>query len=72
MLAIGGGALVRRWLPSRGWGLQSAAMSVTEGAECSSDVPRVIAPWMLLSSELYSAYQAGQSLALRMGVLGMP
>ena len=30
----------------------SAAMSVTEGAECSSDVPRVIAPGLLLSSEL--------------------
>ena len=47
-------------------------MSVTEGTECSSDVPRVIAPWMLLSSELCSAYKAGQSLALRLGVPGMP
>ena len=49
-----------------------AARSVTEGAECSSDVPRVIASWVLLSSELCSAYKAGQSLALRLWVPGMP
>ena len=47
-------------------------MSVTEGAECSGDVPRVIAPGLPLSSELCSAYEAGQSQALRLGVPGMP
>ena len=49
-----------------------AAMSLTELAECSSDVPLDIAPWRLLASKLCSAYKAGQSLAPRLCVLRMP
>ena len=58
--------------PRQGACATSAAKSVTECAECSSDVPRVIAPWMRRSSELCPAYQAGQSQALRLGVPGRP